>query len=77
MDGWLPIATAPKDDGLDIIAFFPDFSEDANVMIAHRIGKDWYEQNIDSCPNPLPGEPTHWMPLPPRPAAKDATGDTK
>lgn len=57
------------ENGVDILAYFPD--ADTPVMIVHWIKTDdpaddgdWYEQNVDRCPEPLWVEPTHWMPLP-------------
>lgn len=78
-DGWQPITTAPH--GEDVLAFFPDAAEDTQIMICHFIKfdddpsdeGDWYEQNVDRCPDPLPVQPTHWMPLPNVPARKVTT----
>lgn len=70
MSNWQPIESAPEAD--DVLGFFPDAAEDRQVMIVHRIGGDWHEQNVDRCPDPLIVFPTHWMPLPVPPSAAPA-----
>ena len=61
---WRPIATAPK-DGTWLLLFTPDATEPRIYVGA------WAEfENYDACwvenycDDPLPAEPSHWMPLP-------------
>lgn len=64
---WQPIETAPNE--VDVLAYFPDASDEYQVMVAHRIEGDWYPQDANACPDPLDVAPTHWMPRPNPPAA--------
>lgn len=81
---WQDIATAPKDRTAILLfcpqtwEHLPDmldndFFDDGEMFCRQVIGfwcgehgSDWLMANIEFCE--LPGEPTHWMPLPDPPA---------
>ena len=65
---WHPIATC--DEGVDVIGYFPGFSEEYQRMVVHRLEGDWYQQDADLCPEPLEEHPTLWHPLPAPPTEK-------
>lgn len=61
--GWRKLRRATQvAEGVDVMGFFRSF--EPSIMIVHRLEDDWYEQNVDACPNPLWEAPTHWQPLP-------------
>jgi hypothetical protein len=68
VEGWQPIATAPKDGSLIL-----GCHQGARPMAAHCVVwwrtefDDWYSIDIQ------PKSPTHWMPLPASPRAQDDT----
>lgn len=62
---WQPIETCLE--GVDVFCYFPTFSQEYQVMVCHRLGADWYQQDADNCPDALEDEPTAWMALPPPP----------
>jgi len=61
---WLPIGTAPK-DGTDILLHF-----DGRVPVVAAWFRDgWAPMDLNGAH--LPGEPTHWMPLPQAPSDQE------
>lgn len=70
--GWQPIDTAPKDGPIWV------FNGEQGVM--HWTEGECYAlwvwtDDVLSDVDPLPDQPTHWMPLPPAPAMTAAQGD--
>lgn len=65
MAEWQSINTAPE--GEDVIVFIPDARADYQRMVCHLIDGDWYQQDVDQCPDPLELKPTCWMRLPEAP----------
>jgi hypothetical protein len=51
---WQPIETAPK-DGMSVLGFFPNFSDDSIQMTYYSKG---WKNGLKQV------HPTHWMPLP-------------
>ena len=62
MSEWLPIETAPKDQGAQILGGW-----DNGVATLERNGEYWAQ--ISDSGRATSFDPTHWMPLPPAPNA--------
>lgn len=90
LDGWQPIATAPKDGRTLLLGYFNSHGKWRTMrgqwMSADYIAENWEEPDngvegwhetsveADETPNCWYTEPTHWMPLPAAPSAKLAQG---
>jgi hypothetical protein len=68
---WQPIETAPK--GECVLLFSPDAADWYSVCVGYAIsdedGVAWYSQE-ESVGQPIDAQPSHWMPLPEPPEAK-------
>jgi hypothetical protein len=62
-DGWQPIETAPK-DGNEVILFDSDYLQLSGFEGRYSEPRGSWLSSYDG-----PVNPTHWMPLPPPPAA--------
>jgi hypothetical protein len=69
MTDWQPIETAPK-DGTEVLVYVPRRLGPLYAGAANTTGKQWWSRNLGDI------QPSHWMPLPPPPAAL-ARGDGK
>lgn len=70
--GWLPIETAPK-DGECLLWVATDDGGEVMKLVRDKNG-DWLYEGEQTYATGFYIEPTHWMPLPPPPAAtKGAT----
>lgn len=69
---WLPIATAPKDGTIVLVN---DTTEGLCPFVAARYldSPEWsgwiYDEEVLTDNNALGPNPTHWLPIPPVPAA--------
>ena len=67
LPAWQPIATAPKDGTVVLITFLEyGVGPATRVAAARYLDEGWREHDYDKMQF-FP--PTHWMPLPPPPAA--------
>jgi hypothetical protein len=65
MSKWKPIEKAPK-DGTEVWAF--NGTQQRMVWAEDENGGLWMDaEELLSCADPDPEQPTHWMPLPPPP----------
>ena len=73
---WQPIGTAPK-DGTEVDLWCPDGHGGYRVQEAKWMKREygpngdyaWHAWNPEFEWEPIPREPTHWMPLPEPPVA--------
>jgi hypothetical protein len=74
--GWQPIETAPK-DGTLVIAFYADRHGHGRYSLRYWAAGDWGARSegwSDQHRQLRSSDPTHWMPLPPPPAASVSMG---
>ena len=64
---WQPIESAPADALM--ILFAPDSADESDRVV---IGTSHSDHGFVKFPHAWPVKPTHWMPLPPPPAAEGA-----
>lgn len=74
---WQPIETAPK-DGTLILCFYPDRHGHDRYSLRYWSTGDWRSSGrkegwCDQYRQLRSIDPTHWMPLPPPPAASQET----
>lgn len=68
-EGWQPIESAPK-DGTLLIGFVPNSALYEVIFIRRWPDDDFWMHDMANEAVAMDVEPTHWMPLPPPPAAE-------